>query len=707
MFKRFVNSFGLLALLSGSAIAAVIPGHVPVAPGPADYPSVAAANLAPSAAATSFEHMVKGHMYRLRQTGYVSSFSLYLGTTTDVVGVQLKIWRKNGTPYTLVGQSEVFTSLTAHSINFFKLATPFSAQIGDYYSIRLTYTSAAGNNNLLKQAATRANTTFGATAKDTINESVLTYYVTSSATVSGANWEAESSLTNEVIRVRVNMKAPDVVFLGDSTTSGRFGTYSFADDAQALYFSTSGWPVQVAATEGLTFQTIGRSGRTTTNMLSEFSTYVGPLLPKYLVILTGVNDVNTGVSSNTIMTNILTLVTRAKTLNMQPIVLGILPEAPHGGSFTFYRKIDAINAALSTTVITSPYNATFVDTSSMGEFYATGDPGNLWALKSGYNTTTDFVHLSDTGNDALAAIVSSALNLTRRVESSPLENPTGGTITTDGQYTIHTFTTNSSFVVPQNVEVEYFLVGGGGGGGCYWGGGGGAGGLIYGTTTLSAGTYPVVIGAGGPGGTTAGTNNGTAGGTTTWNSLSAYGGGYGAYAEVGGNGSSGGGGGTTGAVGLAGGTGISGQGFGGGTAGTSGIGYPCGGGGGFSAAGANATSAQGGNGGDGIQISISGTPTSYGGGGGGGVRTGTGGTGGVGGGGAGGLGDAGSHDGTAGTANTGGGGGGGGGAGAAANGGAGGSGVFIVRYLTSTPGSLRHYPFSKTGAANQYPFDWR
>ncbi len=42
---------------------------------------------------------------------------------------------------------------------------------------------------------------------------------------------------------------------------------------------------------------------------------------------------------------------------------------------------------------------------------------------------------------------------------------TGGTITTSGDYTIHTFTSSGDFVVSGSGEVEYLVVAGGGGGG--------------------------------------------------------------------------------------------------------------------------------------------------------------------------------------------------------------------------------------------------
>ena len=52
---------------------------------------------------------------------------------------------------------------------------------------------------------------------------------------------------------------------------------------------------------------------------------------------------------------------------------------------------------------------------------------------------------------------------------------TGGVITYSGNYKIHTFTSNGTFTVKQNVNAEVLVVAGGGGGGGDTGGGGGGG----------------------------------------------------------------------------------------------------------------------------------------------------------------------------------------------------------------------------------------
>jgi len=250
---------------------------------------------------------------------------------------------------------------------------------------------------------------------------------------------------------------------------------------------------------------------------------------------------------------------------------------------------------------------------------------------------------------------------------------TGGTITTSGAYTIHTFTSSGTFTVDGGslTGVDYLVVAGGGGGGSRRAGGGGGGGMVNATNqSISAGTYTITIGAGGAGATTD-TNNGVVGGNTVFGSIqTCNGGGYGAgQGNAGGAGGSGGGG-----------SGTSGQGnSGGASSGATGGG----GGGGKGAAGSQSGNQAGGNGGGGLTLAYSGSSVAYAGGGGGGSRDGYSGGSGASGGGTGGV--DGSTVSTAGAANRGGGGGGGardGNSGALLNGANGGSGVVIIRYLT-------------------------
>jgi len=308
---------------------------------------------------------------------------------------------------------------------------------------------------------------------------------------------------------------------------------------------------------------------------------------------------------------------------------------------------------------------------------------------------------------------------------------TGGTITTSGDFKIHTFTSPGTFTVTcaGSGVVDYLVVAGGGGGGGYGGSGGGGGGFRLSNTTcmpapltsplanptgvtVTATAFPITVGAGGaagagnPGGPSC---NAASGSNSIFSTITSSGGGGGrsfnSLGVAGGSGSGGrGGAGPSTSNPYAGGAGntppvspsqgnTGGNGFDGVAVNTQG-----GGGGGAGAVGSNASAGDGGDGGAGsfvIQTGLAGcngTPgpvssSRYfsGGGGGGACAQSSLSTGGAGGGGNGGgaAGPSPSVFGTAGGTNTGGGGGGNGNctpSGGPKAAGAGGSGIVVIRY---------------------------
>lgn len=310
------------------------------------------------------------------------------------------------------------------------------------------------------------------------------------------------------------------------------------------------------------------------------------------------------------------------------------------------------------------------------------------------------VYNNVTAGNVISITVTNSDNVTSAAANETvLALPSGGTVTTSGNFRIHTFTSSGTFTnTASGLSVDYLLAAGGGGAGGDLSGGGGAGGLLSGTTTLSGtNSYSVVVGAGGAGSAESGVRGSTANGTNGVNStalsLTAVGGGASTgyndgtnSASAGLSGGSGGGASGNASGSGSGGSGTSGQGNAGGNA-IAGSPYTAGGGGGAGAAGGNASTNNAGDGGTGSASSITGTSTYYAGGGGGSNydsanNQSTGGAGGSGGGGNGGYNIAtGQRQGQSGSTNTGGGGGGGTWSGADPTaGGSGGSGIVIIRY---------------------------
>ena len=302
---------------------------------------------------------------------------------------------------------------------------------------------------------------------------------------------------------------------------------------------------------------------------------------------------------------------------------------------------------------------------------------------------------------------------------------TGGTITDDGNFKVHTFTGPGTFTVCSvgnaagSNTVDYLVVAGGAGGGggnlgansVHGGGGGGAGGLRYAASTytnpapgpsagsalpVSAQGYPISVGGGGSGTTGGGSCTGCRGNsgvTSVFSAITSAGGGGGGTRSGGGDNNSGGSGGSGGGSTTSGGAGGTGntppvsppQGNNGGANSCQPV-ANMGGGGGAGAVGVSGSCSANGAGGAGLRVDINGSPVTYAGGGGGGSSASpqtlnTAAAGGSGGGGTGGNSPGASSNagcnGTAGTTNSGGG---GGGAGGKATGGTGGSGIVIIRY---------------------------
>ena len=377
-----------------------------------------------------------------------------------------------------------------------------------------------------------------------------------------------------------------------------------------------------------------------------------------------------------------------------------------------------VNTTSGAITVTLPSSPSAGDVVGIDDYANTADTNNITIGRNGSNIQGNAADakISTEGGSVLLIYVDGTKGwlLIDAAQASDIISPqftvaTGGTITTSGDFKIHTFTSPGTFCVSQVGDdgaggpsnVDYLVVAGGGGGGgkgqedVGGAGGGGAGGhrsgfpSPAGTTPVSVQGYPIVVGAGGAGGpntpgpsgspTRQGSNGSNSSGVGITSTGGGGGGNSGGAPPGGQNGGSGGGGGPSAGTGNT--PPVSPpQGNNGGTK----VNNRGGGGGGAGAAGTNGSTPQAGPGGAGTANSITGSPVTRAGGGGGGLYTtpgsppAAGGAGGPGGGGAGAI-DA---NATPGTANTGGGGGGVGGpnTGTARSGGSGGSGIVIIRY---------------------------
>ena len=308
--------------------------------------------------------------------------------------------------------------------------------------------------------------------------------------------------------------------------------------------------------------------------------------------------------------------------------------------------IDTTSAAHTFTL---PASATRGDTIGIIDYAGTFATNNLTIARNGHNIqgvannsliSTNRASLILVYADVTKGWLFAEENNVADLQTNLFITATGGTITTSGDFKIHSFTGDGCFAVSQigaglgPSNVDYLVVAGGGGAGTYYSGGGGAGGYRTtfpspgcnaGSFPITATTYPVTVGSGGTGVPGPGNAPGSLGATGTpsvFSTITSTGGGGGGSRNTGGSGGSGGGGGNGSTSGGSGNTPpvSPSQGNNGGTGnGTGGVSHiSAGGGGGASTAGTTgvATSVEG-VGGAGSANSISGSSVTYAGGGGG------------------------------------------------------------------------------------------
>lgn len=104
--------------------------------------------------------------------------------------------------------------------------------------------------------------------------------------------------------------------------------------------------------------------------------------------------------------------------------------------------------------------------------------------------------------------------------SSTWGDASGGIITYDGDYKIHTFNSSDNFIVYSTIDASVLIVGGGGPGDLFSGGGGGE--VIILSTNLQTGIYDIKVGIGGFSPNTP--ENSIDGGVSSFNNIDARGG---------------------------------------------------------------------------------------------------------------------------------------------------------------------------------------
>jgi hypothetical protein len=224
-----------------------------------------------------------------------------------------------------------------------------------------------------------------------------------------------------------------------------------------------------------------------------------------------------------------------------------------------------VNTTSGVITVTLPATPSAGDIVAVADYAGTAATNNITIARNGSNIEGDasnFVCNQDGSSitfvyvDATKGWVTANSGNSSQAFQEIFISASGGTVSTDGNFKIHTFTGPGTFTVncisnvPANNVVSYLVVAGGGGAGGDQGGGGGAGGFrefksstagCYtasprdgnpGGTSVTAAiqSYPITVGgggAGGPGGPDAAAGRGTPGNNSVFSTVTSTGGGGG------------------------------------------------------------------------------------------------------------------------------------------------------------------------------------
>ena len=319
-----------------------------------------------------------------------------------------------------------------------------------------------------------------------------------------------------------------------------------------------------------------------------------------------------------------------------------------------------VNTTAGAITVTLPITPTAGDIVAIADYANTSATNNITVGRNGSKIDGDTIDAKIKVNGQVYTLVyvdstegwKTVSQTFNQISTAEFVAATGGTITTCGNYKIHTFTGPDTFTVTNagnpsgSTTVDYMVVAGGGSGGGRYGGGGGGGGYRESVPSPAAWTaspiaspggalpvsvtgYPITVGAGGAGvPNTPGSDDGNRGSNSIFSTITSAGGGAGsgqnAFSPISPGGSGGGGSYGGSAPVAAGGTGNTppvapSQGFPGGNGYFPNAPYATAGGGGATEAGVNGTGSPSaaGRGGAGATSSITGSPVGRSGGGGG------------------------------------------------------------------------------------------
>jgi lysophospholipase L1-like esterase len=335
---------------------------------------------------------------RIAQDGDVLKVEMFSGALTLIDSVKVRFWRYvSGTSCALLDSTEnLLPSITPDATNTVTLTRTVPLLEGDYYSVIAYKSSGSGSGIVLGLVDVGSPGDSKVFRRTSVQGAKLT---------GTASWETQTLMGDSLeVQVRLHMRAPHVLFVGDSWVSGSPSHRSYFGQLAVSQDHTRDVPDSCVVnmfqdSTAYVSQNMGYGGYSAAQARADFLAYGLNREPAMVVLLAGANDLRNGDSTvvdSTVYANIKTV---ADSCEAHGIKLAIC-ELPQVSDYTDRMSEDAwyINQQLKELVRTHPGENVLVEVGGLaslksGALRVDGRQAryNLWEFKAGM-LSSDGVH---------------------------------------------------------------------------------------------------------------------------------------------------------------------------------------------------------------------------------------------------------------------------------------------------------------------------
>lgn len=341
---------------------------------------------------------------RIRQDTTLTKVQFYVASKPSAVtAFYIEVWRYDSSTqkYDRISQEDVWSSVTAATLNTITLATPVTVKEGD--TIGYGYTSSSNPGNFLNKEDS------GTSVYN--RQPNATYYTTGTTTADDFNWAGTTSSTDYMPIKLYSGTAPIVVWLGDSVQAGfNFSNSFLTKSITTTFFSPSGIetiPQRVCRSLGYTFQNMAISGEKTSEIAARITMDMTALKPRVMVFVASINDVQVSQDNAAYKSSVDTILDACINIGCKPVIFTFLPanspllsdsEALIAEAYDTILRTEASDRGL-TVYDVKPY---------VGQFRTGGTAGNYWDWQNEYHD--DEAHANNRGFEKIAEIMIQSIN---------------------------------------------------------------------------------------------------------------------------------------------------------------------------------------------------------------------------------------------------------------------------------------------------------